>query len=230
MPSDIDQIKTAAKKAGITRLCHFTQARTFFKIAQGKAGILSSAELAQNSADIYKPTDSLRLDGLKDHVCCSIEFPNTYYLKKARERDRVFRDWVVLLINPVYLWQSRTKFCAVNAATGGGAFIREGYSAFRELFVATPNGSRVSRSSKHRNDCPTDIQAEVLVPDRINIADIAGVCFESEQQARDTRACLKVGSVGDKLPPLFVCPQFFDVLAIRSVVRDGVALLETKLT
>jgi hypothetical protein len=225
--SQYDAIEAECARRGVARLCHFTQVRTLFKIAQGKAGILSSKELAENSADIYKPTDSVRYDGLKDHVCCSVQFPNAYYLEKARAKDPVFRDWVVLFINPRYLWQLGTKFSPVNAAKGRGAFIAEGKSAFLGLFAPRPKGSDFSRSPIHRDDSPTDLQAEVLVPDRIDITDITGVCFESVEQARDSIACLEIGGVATRLPPVSVCSQLFDPNAVRTIVRNGALCVET---
>lgn len=225
--SQFDAIESECARRGVARLCHFTQARTLFKIAQGKAGILSSKELAENSGDIYKPTDSERYDGLKDHVCCSIQFPNAYYLRQARAKDPIFRDWVVLFINPRYLWQPGTKFSPVNAAKGRGAFIGSGKTAFLGLFAVRVNGSDFSRSPIHRNDSPTDVQAEVLVPDRIDVTDITGVCFETVEQARNATACLEIGGVAARLPPVAVCPQLFDPNAVRSIVRDGVRCVET---
>lgn len=227
--SQYHSIEAECARRGVTRLCHFTQVRTLFKIAQGKAGILSSKELAENSADIYKPTDSVRYDGLTDHVCCSVQFPNAYYLEKARAKDPVFRDWVVLFISPRYLWQPGTKFSPVNAAKGCGAFIAEGKGAFLDLFAPRPRGSDFSRSPIHREDCPTDVQAEVLVPDRIDITDITGVCFESAEQAWDAIACLEIGGVAARLPPVAVCPQLFDPNAVRSIVRNGALCIETTL-
>ena len=64
----------------------------------------------------HNPTDPDRYDGRDDLICCSIEYPNTYYFVKVREHDHLFKDWVVLLIEPSYLWHPDTCFCPCNAA------------------------------------------------------------------------------------------------------------------
>src|SRR5579863_1467630 len=97
--AELMKIQASAIRRGITRLCHFTLARTLFKIAQGRVGILSAKIVREGNQDVYHPTDEYRFDGHIDHVCCSVQFPNTYYLKKAQDKEQVFQDWVVLLID-----------------------------------------------------------------------------------------------------------------------------------
>jgi len=222
------KLKTSVAKRGITRICHFTPSRTLFKITQGRVGILSASHVQEHNQDIYNPTDVLRLDGHPNHVCCSIQFPNTYYLKKAQDKDPVFKDWVVLMINPRYLWASDTKFCPVNAAKGRGHYITDGLAGFDGLFSPKVHPSDYPRAALHRPDCPTDMQAEVLVPDRIDLHDIIGVATTSEAVARLELDRLRIGGV-TAAPPFYICPDFFDVIALRNIVRNGRLTVETKL-
>jgi hypothetical protein len=227
--ADLEKIRASATKRGITRLCHFTLARTFFKIAQGKVGILSAKSVREDNLDTYHPTDEFRHDGHTDHVCCSIQFPNTYYLKKAQAKETVFKDWVVLMIDPRYLWSNGTKFCPVNAAKGSGFYITDGANGFEGLFAPSLPQSNFTRAYAHRVDCPTDIQAEVLVPDRIDLEDFMGVAFQTADDAKQERERLRIGGIAATLPPFHVCPDFFDVDALRNIVRNGHQTIESKL-
>ena len=83
----------------------------------------------------HNPTDPDRYDGRDDLICCSIEYPNTYYFAKVREQDRLFKDWVVLMIEPSYLWHPETCFCPCNAARSCGGYIRTGIEGFRSLYT-----------------------------------------------------------------------------------------------
>jgi hypothetical protein len=99
----IREIKMEAKKRGITRLCHFTPARKLSHIACGETGVLSTKRLREDERAVFDPTDLARLDRHETHICCSIEYPNAWYMDKARAKELLFRDWVILLINSSYL-------------------------------------------------------------------------------------------------------------------------------
>ena len=119
-------IRERANRRGVTRLCHFTPSRNLAHIASDTRGILASRHLKGDEAAIFNPTDKARLDGHTGHVCCSIQYPNAWYFRRARENERLFPDWVVLLIDARYLWQAGTKFCPRNAAAGHGRVVHEG--------------------------------------------------------------------------------------------------------
>ena len=114
--SVMNGIRERARRRGITRLCHFTPSRNLAHIASDSNGLLASRHLQDDEAAIFNPTDKVRLDGYPGHVCCSIQYPNAWYFRKARDNERLFPDWVVLLIDVRYLWQAGTKFCPRNAA------------------------------------------------------------------------------------------------------------------
>ena len=113
----IQALEEEVYRRNISRLCHFTPSRNLLHIAKGKQGILATSNLEARERAAYNPTDIERLDGRKGHICCSIEFPNIYYLDQCRTRESIFEGWVILLIRKDYLWQDGTLFCPRNAAS-----------------------------------------------------------------------------------------------------------------
>lgn len=216
-------IRTEAAKRGITRLCHFTQSRNLAHIFGDNNGILSSHRLA--SLDLpYNPTDIDRFDKCDHLVCCSLEYPNTYYFSTARSHDPLFKDWVVLLLKPDYLWTTGTKFCPCNAAKNCGAYIKDGFDSFMSLFDITTPGN-FNRSASHLYCAPTNIQAEVLIPDPIPLDAITAIAVESEEQAKRElcRASLQGISI-DK--PILIVPDFYQRATISQLIRQGIRLQE----
>ena len=180
----MNSIRERANRRGITRLCHFTPSRNLAHIASDPRGLLASRHLQDDEAAIFNPTDRMRLDGYRDHVCCSIQYPNAWYFRRARENERLFPDWVVLLIDARHLWQAGTKFCPRNAAAEHGRLVQQGVTAFDSLFADVVEGFRVySRGPRHPDFLPTDEQAEVLIPDQISRRDVRGVVVQDDEQA-----------------------------------------------
>ncbi|MBN2391968.1 MAG: DUF4433 domain-containing protein [Anaerolineae bacterium] len=187
MMDDLARIRLVAKHIGITRLCHFTQSRKLAHILTELDGIWSTARLKKEYPDLLDQTDFVRQDGYKTHICCSIEYPNTWYLDKIRHKDPLFKDWVVLFLDPSLLWREQTLFCPRNAAAERGRLVQAGYESFKRLYeVETVGayGKSYKRSSKMLTCCPTDDQAEVLVLEHITCSDIIGIAVETVEQAR----------------------------------------------
>ena len=94
-------------------------------------------------------------------------------------------------------------------------FAERTVGAYRQTFVRT--GQRLA-------SCPTDEQAEVLVPDTISIADIINVTVQSEAQARNELVriqLLKVPRpVQDRLR-FVVAPDLFDKRQLSSSLKAG---------
>ncbi len=184
--AELKQIRQEAQRKGISRLCHFTQARKLPHILAETAGIYSVEWLTTNRPDLLDSNDPQRLDGYPNHISCSIEYPNTWYWPKAKERDPLFKDWVVLLIKPDVLWREKTRFCYRNcAALLGDA--KEGYNAFLEMFrdeVVGAYNKSFRRTPEMLPCCPTDGQAEALVYERIGLDMIIGVAVQSRERAR----------------------------------------------
>ena len=213
-------IRERAGWRGITRLCHFTPARNLAHIASDTRGILASRHLKVDEAAVFNPTDKARLDGYTGHVCCSIQYPNAWYFRRARENERLFPDWVVLLIDARYLWQAGTKFCPRNAAAGHGRLVHEGIAAFESLFAEVVEGFDVyRRGPQYPTFLPTDEQAEVLVPDRISRHDVKGVVVRDDEQAAREASRLKLQNLS--VPRMMIVPEFFEPRVLSRKLRSG---------
>ena len=225
----IPEIECEAKQRGITRLCHFTPSRNLVHILSGKVGVLATKHLEEDERRIFTPTDLERLDHHEGYICCSVQYPNAWYFDNAQAKDTLFKDWVVLLINPKYLWQPGTRFCPRNAASAQGRNIVEGANGFLELFsnsVLGAHGKTRSRSSRHFEFCPTDDQAEVLVPDQIQPNDILEIAVRSKEQAQNEMVRLKYAGISiDKLRFL-VASKFFKKHELSNAIRTGILVKE----
>lgn len=210
--TDYDLIREEAQRRGITRLCHFTQSRKLPHILSSPDGVVSTALLSETTEDILDSTDPQRLDGYKGHVCCSVEYPNTWYLDKVRGKDPLFRDWVVLLLNPSVLWQEGTLFCPRNAATAYGRLVTPGHQGFSAMFAQQSQGAggrTFSRRPEMLPGCPTDGQAEVLVARNVPRDRIMAVAVASQEQARIE--ALRLSLVGSAVPVKWiVAPGLFN--------------------
>ena len=61
---------------GVTRLCHFTRLQKLCHIIETEQGILATSAITFDTKDV---TDANRYDGELNHVCCSIQYPNSWY-------------------------------------------------------------------------------------------------------------------------------------------------------
>jgi hypothetical protein len=215
-----EAIHASAMARGIKRLCHFTPSRNLVHIATQRQGVLATQHLRDDEKAVLNPTDLERLDGYPDHVCCSIQYPNAWYFRKAQEKERLFPDWVVLLIAAQYLWLPGTKFCPRNAAANHGRNVRGGAEAFEALFAPVVEGaSTFRRSDSHPQWLPTDEQAEVLIPDRIQREDVLGIVVRDESQAK--REAGRLEQLDEPVPRLFIAPMFFSAKQLSGSLRNG---------
>jgi hypothetical protein len=228
MPND--PIEAEARRLGITRLCHFTPSRNLLQIAAGKVGVLATARLEDDERAVFNPTDLSRLDGHKSHVSCSIEYPNGWYFEKKRLEEQRFLDWAVLLIDPRYIWAESTLFCPRNASAGYGREIVSGYDGFLSLYRDGVRGAYdvvLSRTELHLRACPTDDQAEVLVKDRIALADIISVAVKDTAQAKRQRAKLRLAGLDPDLFRYVIAPVLFRKRSLSAAIRRGERPAET---
>lgn len=217
-------IQRECASRGITRICHFTQSRNLAHIFDDPLGLCSTRTLQEHDLPL-NPTDTERFDGRDDLICCSIEYPNTYYFAKVRERDPLFKDWVVLMIDPSYLWHPETCFCPCNAARSCGGYIRKGIEGFRSLYADTSPGITFSRPRNHLPAAPTDIQAEVLLKDPIPLDSITGIAVHTEEQAQREICRLSLqGITIDK--PIYIAPDFFNKTSLSRMIQRGVRATE----
>jgi hypothetical protein len=217
-----EAIRIRAMARGIKRLCHFTPSRNLVHIATQRQGVLATQHLRYDEKAILNPTDLERLDGYPDHVCCSIQYPNAWYFRKAQQKEGLFRDWVVLLIAPQYLWLPGTKFSPRNAAANYGRNVRDGAEAFEALFtphVEGAYGKTFRRSASHPLWLPTDDQAEVLIPDRIQREDILGVAVRDDSQAK--REAARLEQLNEPVPRIVIAPLFFSPEQLSRSLRNG---------
>ena len=220
------EIEESSKRRRITRLCHVTPSRNLAHILHA-GSVLSTDALAGIPNAILNRNDVLRLDGYTDHVCCSIQYPNVWYMDRVRDDNALFCDWVVLLIRPDYLWHEGTKFCPRNAAAGHGSYVGAEYPDFERMFASSVVGARrLVRTRTRPDSVPTDDQAEVLVSVPIAAQDIVGVAVRSNAQARNERA--RLVQLQLETPPLFVAPLLFEAQELSRALRDGDLPLETR--
>ena len=221
-------IRAKVATRGISRLCHFTPSRNLMHIATDPNGLLSSARLRDDEKAVLNATDLQRLDGFPDHVCCSIQYPNAWYFRKARQNENLFADWVVLILKPDHLWAAGTKFSARNAAASYGRGVAEGEDAFDSMFASSVVGAysrTFSRSTTHPLWLPTDEQAEVLIPDRVAREDILGVAVADESQAKREHA--RLAQLQVDAPQIVIAPDFFQPNRLSSQLRSGRKPTET---
>jgi hypothetical protein len=220
----IAEIQKECLRRGVTRLCHFTPSRNLAHIAAGKLGILATANLRRDEQTVLNPTDSKRWDGWVSHVCCSIEYPNAWYLVKAQEKEKLFRDWVVLFIQPHYIWSIDTLFSPRNAAAQGGTLVYAGFPTFQSLYSNNILGAydrTMTRTPQMLDCCPTDDQAEVLVKDRIRLEDIQAVAVRSEMQAQCEIARLRLGGLGESSFKFVIASDLFNPRIVSPAIRRG---------
>jgi ssDNA thymidine ADP-ribosyltransferase, DarT len=222
-----DDVRREAERRGITRLCHFTPFRNLVHIATGE-GLLSAAQLSGEQRQVFNQQDLARLDQHPDHINCSIEFPNAWYLRQrrgaARGADVLFPDWICICIKPHHLWRDDTLFCPRNAAASGGRFVAGGVDTFRGLYaeqVDGAHGQTFTRTAEREAACPTDDQAEALVYRRIPIEDVQRIVVANEPQAKRTFIGLEqLGVPKDRLA-YAICPEFYDPNRLSGLMRRG---------
>lgn len=225
MPEEeLKRIRLEVQRRGITRLCHLTPSRKLGHILSSPEGILSRYRLEQTAPEVLDANDPARLDGYLDYVNCSVEYPNTWYYRRVKERDPLFVDWVALLLRPELLWHPGTLFCPTNAAAQRGALVRGGLEGFLALFaqeVVGARGKKIRRSSQMLPCCPTDDQAEVLIPVSVPRSMIEAVAVGSREQAAKEIARLRLAQVPGILTLRWVvAPDLFTTNWSR-LVREG---------
>lgn len=210
----ITDIYEEIKRRNITRLCHFVHTSALLHILSDTEGIRAVDYIDR---DILTPNDPLRLDGRRDYISCTVQYPNWWYLRKIKDNNPIFPDWAILFIDPLVAADDTTQFCKVNAATRYGEYIYKGAEAFRELFSV--NVGRQNRTKDMLQNAPTDDQAEVLVYESIPVSMIKGIAFENEKIARQKIVEWKV--MGFPKIDVFISPELFDV-STSGKIRRGV--------
>lgn len=221
-------IDEAIADLGITRLCHLTPFRNLLHLASNGRGLLSLQQLAEAQGD-YDQQDLLRLDGHPDHISCSIEYPNGWYLNQRRLRatplQKLFPDWVCLSISTRRFASPGTKVCVRNAAAGRGRYLQDlSEESLRSLYAQTISGSRGVarlRTKTRIPACPTDDQAEVLIHRAVPLADIQAVIVASEGQARRHYVALRqIGAQPERFNWV-VAPILLTTRELSNAIAEG---------
>jgi hypothetical protein len=219
-------VKAAAEAREITRLCHMTPFRNLVHIAAGQ-GLESTAQLARAEHNVFNQQDLQRLDAHPEHICCSIEYPNAWYLRTRRRQagaqGRLFPDWVCVCIDPHHLSEDSTRFCPRNAAAGGGHLIGVGVETFATLYADRTVGAYGQVFTRERlfPACPTDEQAEVLVHRHIPLDDVLQVVVADEAQAKRTFFALQQLGLDGDLFKYAICREFFEPSRLSALLRAG---------
>lgn len=222
MSPDQSAIQSFAVGRGISRLCHFTPIRNLLQIVNAPGGILPRVVLEKDETAWFAPTDSLRLDRHRGHTCCSVEYPNTYFLEKAIQNEPIFKDWAILEIDPSFIWSQGTLFSPCNAATAGGAYIRAGLDGFKSLYSDPSEGPRRwSRRGTHLLPVPTDMQAEVLVEQAIPLSAIRAIIVRNTEQVALNAVRIRLSGANQHRFKFKVAGALFTATQLRDDVWAG---------
>jgi hypothetical protein len=173
IPASIEEV---VGERQISVLLHFTRSINLPSIMQN--GILPRDRFA-NSAIKAEINDELRLDGRLDGISLSIGFPNSKMLWKLRQENPGV-NWVIIGIDRSILWELPCAFCKHNAAdariSSKPLETLQSPAALREIYSYIEGFDRVADKLKAFD--PTDVQAEVLVFDRIPPEKFVGAVFQ----------------------------------------------------
>lgn len=186
----MDQYQEIISRRNITRLCHFTKSSNLpYILGEGiteENGIISHQKVRQ--VNYLKVLDESRYDGYSDYVCCSVQKINRKLLVYRKNHDELtyFPDWVVIYVDPGII-SDTSLFCPVNAATGKGRYVSRGSEAFENLFAdeLKIKDRVIYRKKGLADNIPTDIQAEVLIKDRIPKESIQAISFPTRSLANE---------------------------------------------
>lgn len=200
---------------GVTRLCHFTKLQSLAQIVSTETGILPSSSIRSDTKNV---TDKERYDGELECVCCSVEYPNSWFLQKAmiNNTDKIFRDWLTIYIDLNILNLNNAKFCPCNASTDWGRYIT---NDIRALFADSVRCKRIYyRTPSMLSCCTTDGQAEILIKDGIPRQYISGFAVGDKNMAGRVYAMLE--TCGVKQVSIYIAPSILTPLW-SNIVKNG---------
>jgi len=184
---DYLKIASFARGRGISQLVHFTRIDSIASIIEHD-GILSrkhaecvDVKIKRNDSNQLKPSD---------HISCTIQFPNIWVLDAFKQRFPG-TSWAYLHIAPMpALGLFDARFTPVNEKTAG-VEPRDGIGGLEWIYEAKPVASvKKERGEGHCTAAPTDLQAEVLIPRKIDLDMIKEVVVETSADAKIVHATL----------------------------------------
>lgn len=225
------EVAAALATLPLTRLAHFTPALNLPNIfADGQ--LRSVKDLSEDVRACYRATDLKRLDGYPDKVCCSLQYPNGFYLDIARHKTDVinYPDWICLLLDKSVAAADGTLFCPRNAAAATGV-ASPGAVALYACYAPSvygQGGQTRTRGPNHDPRSPTDVQAEVLVTAPVPLSAIHAIVCPTEGAAVEEYGRLDRFGM---LPPAgirwVISPGMFDKWAITAAVQHSRYVSET---
>lgn len=171
----------------IRKLMHFTQLSNLDSIL--KEGLLPVNELESLNHRFVR-NDNLRLDGLNDCTCVSIEYPNVRLLEKFRQMIPDSK-WVIIVLDANLLCNHKNHYSKYNAGSNEMRNVVKGSiyaDNFRDLYaesfsVKLSSGNRccTRRNIANYPYLPTSEQAEILVEGKISVGDIRAIYFQKRE-------------------------------------------------
>ncbi len=182
------EIRNRAETLGIPFLVHFTRAENLGSIMEHGLGSLTALK---DKGIRPLVNDHSRYDGHPDAICLSIAHPNDKMFFKYRS-ENPGQDWVILVLDASTLWTHAVAFCRNNAADRRMSRLplaeRKRVSAFEAMFP--PSDDLPSREKQYlKSYDPTDVQAELLVFDRISPELIRSLVVGSAHVAEKYKSC-----------------------------------------
>jgi hypothetical protein len=220
-------VKQLLSDLGISRLAHFTPSRNLPLIfTDGK--IRSSKDMSENSPGYFTPTDLERFDRRPHMVCCSFQYPNPYYMAKARVKRHLvnYPDWVCMFLDSSLVYDRGAEVCIFNAAKANGNYVRPADSPSISACFASEVGEW-ERGARHRREVPTDIQAEVLVPGPISLSHLRGIVTPSSEAAACEWGRLRMLGHEPANYDWYVAPVLFQKSGLSTRLRFGGLIQET---
>ena len=128
-------------------------------------------------------SDAERQDGHPERSCFTFTLPNSWMLKSRFDVEcpAPRGPYVVLLCQTEIVFEVDALFGRTNAAAWNGVHLGPGVNALCEMFSdeVTNRWTKLRRSPSALPACPTDIQAEALIPGVVAREKIIGVVFRS---------------------------------------------------
>ena len=200
----------------IGRLCHFTQLANVAGIL--REGAIYSRSSAESRRIEVHWNDPARFDNLRGFVCCSIQYPNPFLLDKFRKEDQTI-DWAIFLLDPILITGLNVRFSPMNAAKATSRK-EKGVRAFKGLYAKEVGGR--PRGEQHHRACPTDLQAEVLVPDKILLGSVKALMVADDRSRTLVEESIERSRHEKVGFDVVVEPRLFDKgRVIGSVLGDG---------
>ncbi len=207
--AEIKTLEEALIVRNITTLFHFTRIENLCSILQ--KGIIPREELIVSGAE-YVYNDYHRMDGMLNCSCVSIEFPNTWLLRK-KISDNPGSKWALIELDANLLLKQKNYYAEHNAATYSvKCNLKEKTSvkAFENMFANPVHIEKSDGSAETytRNglgyNLPTSDQAEILVEGIISNGFIKKVYFQDWKSMHEKESQMrKLGIEFNVWPELF---------------------------